>query len=83
MATRHLTAADLPFDEETVVHNDTFRAALLDFEQTRSLPPPEEGSAEWLAWDAACIKAYRVVVASVDHYCARRVLDALAEARGE
>lgn len=63
--------------QQSIFHHDAFREAISNFEKTRKLPPPDEESPEWLAWDVACIEAYRAVVASIDHYCARRVHDVL------
>jgi hypothetical protein len=69
--------ADSTLFNRTVAHNDAFRETLLAFEDTRSLPTPEEPSPAWRAWEAARSEAFMAVIASVDHYCAGRVLEVL------
>jgi hypothetical protein len=61
----------------TVAHNDAFRETLFEFADTRRFPIPEEPSPAWRAWEAACSEAFTAVIASVDHYCAGRVLEIL------
>lgn len=64
--------AETSLFQQSIVHHDAFREALTEFERTRKLPAPDEARPAWRAWDAACVAAHRAVVASVDHYCARR-----------
>jgi hypothetical protein len=66
---------------QSIVNNDAFRETLLDFAKTRALLAPQEPSLEWDAWNAAFAEAFRAVIASVDHYCAVRVLEALLVAQ--
>lgn len=69
--------ADSTLFNRTVAHNDAFRETLLEFADTRRVPIPEEPSPAWCAWEAACSEAFMAVIASVDHYCAGRVLEVL------
>jgi hypothetical protein len=65
----------------SIVHNHAFRETLLDFARTRARPAPPESAPEWEAWNKAFSEAFRAVIASVDHYCAVRVLDSLLAAQ--
>lgn len=73
--------ADSTLPSRSIVNNDAFRETLLDFAKTRTLPAPQEPSLEWDAWNTAFADAFRAVIASVDHYCAVCVLEALLAAQ--
>lgn len=73
--------ANSPVSNQSIAHNHAFRETLMDFAVTRAIPAPPEESPEWDAWNAALAESFKAVTASIDHYCAVRVLDALLAAR--
>lgn len=75
--------ANSPLSNQSIAHNHAFRETLLDFAVTRAIPAPPEASPEWDAWNAALAESFKAVIASIDHYCAVRVLEALLAARAQ